>query len=81
MKRIKRLDRLDVHAQAGLHQEVERLARDRDDELAILDRNIYARLCGLIEGKTVAKGPKGVKSGAAIDAEMLDSMPRGAWWQ
>ena len=25
-------------------EEVERLARDRDDELAILDRNIYARL-------------------------------------
>ncbi|KAA9004776.1 DNA-directed RNA polymerase subunit beta [Histidinibacterium aquaticum] len=62
-------------------EEVERLSRDRDDELAILDRNIYARLRGVIEGKTVAKGPRGVKAGATIDAELLDSLPRGQWWQ
>ncbi|MEL6551799.1 MAG: DNA-directed RNA polymerase subunit beta [Pseudomonadota bacterium] len=62
-------------------EEVERLARDRDDELAILDRNIYARLRSMIEGKTVAKGPKGIKSGATIDGEMLESLPRSHWWQ
>jgi DNA-directed RNA polymerase subunit beta len=39
-------------------EEVERLARDRDDELAILERNIYARLKSLVLGKTVAKGRK-----------------------
>ncbi len=38
---------------------VERLARDRDDEVAILDRNIYARLKSLILGKTAVKGPRG----------------------
>lgn len=42
-------------------EEVESLARDRDDELAILDRNIYARLGDMLLGKEVAKGPKGVK--------------------
>ncbi|MEL6702401.1 MAG: DNA-directed RNA polymerase subunit beta, partial [Pseudomonadota bacterium] len=62
-------------------EEVERLARDRDDELAILDRNIYARLRSMMEGKTVAKGPKGIKAGATITAEMLDEMPRSHWWQ
>ncbi|ROU02662.1 DNA-directed RNA polymerase subunit beta [Histidinibacterium lentulum] len=62
-------------------EEVERLSRDRDDELAILDRNIYARLRNVIEGKTVAKGPRGIKAGAVIDDEMLSSMPRGQWWQ
>jgi DNA-directed RNA polymerase subunit beta len=46
-------------------EEVERLARDRDDELAILDRNIYARLRMML-GKTAVKGPKGVKSGSEI---------------
>ena len=40
-------------------EEVERLARDRDDEMAILDRNIYARLRSLILGQTAVKGPKG----------------------
>jgi len=62
-------------------EEVERLARDRDDEMTILDRNIYARLRSMIEGKTVAKGPKGIKSGTTIDAAMLDDMPRSHWWQ
>ena len=36
-------------------EEVERLARDRDDELVILDRNIYARLENLIMGKLRSK--------------------------
>ncbi len=36
-------------------EEVERLARDRDDEQAILERNIYARLRALILGKTAVK--------------------------
>ena len=47
-------------------EEVERLARDRDDELAILERNIYARLKDHILGKIAVKGPKGVKSNSEI---------------
>ena len=62
-------------------EEVERLARDRDDELAILDRNIYARLRSMIIGKTVLKGPKGVKANALIDEDLLESLSRGQWWQ
>ncbi|MGR3490904.1 MAG: DNA-directed RNA polymerase subunit beta [Shimia sp.] len=62
-------------------EEVERLSRDRDDELAILDRNIYARLRDMLDGKEVAKGPKGVRSGTVIDGELLDGMPRSHWWQ
>ncbi len=62
-------------------EEVERLARDRDDELAILERNIYARLKTLIMGKTAVKGPKGIKSGSTIDAELLGTLSRGQWWQ
>ncbi|MFS4439646.1 DNA-directed RNA polymerase subunit beta [Paracoccaceae bacterium GXU_MW_L88] len=61
--------------------EVERLARDRDDEIAILDRNIYARLKSLILGKTAVKGPKGVKAGSEINEELLGTLSRGQWWQ
>ena len=53
-------------------EEVERLARDRDDELAILDRNIYARLKSMILGKTAVKGPKGVKAGSEITEDLLE---------
>ncbi len=63
-------------------EEVERLSRDRDDELAILDRNIYARLRDLILGKTAVKGPKGVKPNTPITEELLDDqLSRGQWWQ
>jgi len=62
-------------------EEVERLARDRDDELAILERNIYARLKTLIMGKTAVKGPKGIKAGSTVDEELLGTLSRGQWWQ
>jgi len=63
-------------------EEVESLARDRDDELAILDRNIYARLREMILGKVAVKGPKGVKPNSQITEELLDDqLSRGQWWQ
>ncbi|KIN77924.1 DNA-directed RNA polymerase subunit beta [Sulfitobacter mediterraneus] len=63
-------------------EEVERLARDRDDELAILDRNIYARLKQMIMGKIAVKGPKGVKPNSQITEELLtEQLTRGQWWQ
>ena len=61
-------------------EEVERLARDRDDELTILDRNIYARLRSMIEGREAVKGPKGTKGGL-VSAGLLDETPRSHWWQ
>ena len=62
-------------------EEVERLARDRDDEMAILDRNIYARLKSMILGKVAVKGPKGVKPKSEITEELLDTLGRSLWWQ
>jgi len=62
-------------------EEVERLARDRDDELAILDRNIYARLWDIISGKKAVKGPKGFKAGSVVSEESVADLSRGQWWQ
>ena len=62
-------------------EEVEALARDRDDEIGILDRNIYARLKSLILGKKALKGPKEIKAGSKIDEELLNQISNGLWWQ
>ena len=62
-------------------EDVEQLSRDRDDELAIYDRNIYNRLKTLILGKKAVKGPKGVKAGSEITEELLETLSRGQWWQ
>ena len=62
-------------------EEIERLSRDRDDELAILDRNIFARLKQLLLNEVVASGPKNIKEGAKISEEVLAEISRGLWWQ
>ena len=61
-------------------EEIERLAKDRDDELHILDRNVYGRLRDILMGKEVARGPKGLRKGTDITDELLDEVPRSQWW-
>ncbi len=70
----------DERAQAIEREEIERLAKDRDDELAILDRNVYTRLVDLLDGKTAISGPKGFKKETVINREVLDEYPRSQWW-
>ena len=62
-------------------EEIERLAKDRDDELQILDRNVYARLKSALMGKEAAKGPKNARKGTIINEEVLDELPRSQWWE
>ncbi len=71
----------DERAMAIEREEIERLAKDRDDELQILDRNVYARLKEALAGKEIAKGPKGAKKGVKIDDAVLDDIPRSQWWE
>ena len=57
-------------------EEIERLAKDRDDELAILERNIFGRLQEILVGKNAASGPKGFKKGE-ITADALEPFCQG----
>src|SRR5450755_392504 len=61
----------DERAMAIEREEIERLAKDRDDELQILDRNVYARLKSALMGKEAAKGPKNARKGTIINEEVL----------
>ena len=56
----------DQRALAIEKAEEERLAEDRDDELAILERNIFARLSEILLHKTAASGPKGLPADTKI---------------
>ena len=71
----------DERALAIEREEIERLAKDRDDEQAILDRNVYGRLGELLEGRQGIAGPKGFKKDAKITRAVLDEYPRAQWWQ
>ena len=70
----------DERAQAIEREEIERLAKDRDDELAILDRNVYTRLLEVLSGRTAIAGPKGFKKDTKLDKEIIEEYPRSQWW-
>ena len=70
----------DERALAIEREEIERLAKDRDDELAILDRNSYGRLHDFLAGKNATSGPKGHKLEGKIGEKNLDDIPRSQWW-
>jgi len=70
----------DERAQAIEREEIERLAKDRDDEQAILDRNVYGRLSELLTGKVAIGGPKGFKKDSTLTRETFEEYPRSQWW-
>jgi DNA-directed RNA polymerase subunit beta len=70
----------DERAIAIERSEIERLGKDRDDELKILERNVYGRLHPLILGKNATSGPKGLGRGVVTEAK-LGELSRGLWWQ
>jgi DNA-directed RNA polymerase subunit beta len=70
----------DERAIAIEREEVERLAKDRDDELAILERNIFGRLKSILIGKEAVAGPKGFDKGKVTEAALGD-LSKGQWWK
>jgi DNA-directed RNA polymerase subunit beta len=71
----------DERAMAIEREEIERLAKDRDDEQSILDRNVYARLKEMLFGKTATAGPKGYVPGTKLNDQMFEAQARSKWWQ
>jgi DNA-directed RNA polymerase subunit beta len=70
----------DERALAIEREEIERLAKDRDDEQAILDRNVYGRLADLLENRQGIAGPKGFKKDTKITKSVLEEHPKSQWW-
>ncbi|VAW06487.1 DNA-directed RNA polymerase beta subunit, partial [hydrothermal vent metagenome] len=62
-------------------EEIERLAKDRDDELAILERNIFGRLKPLILNKQAVSGPKGFETVTVTEEVLEQQLSRGQWWK
>ena len=70
----------DERAMAIEREEIERLAKDRDDEQAILDRNVYGRLLDMLRGHVSIAGPKGYKKGGELSNAVISEYPRSQWW-
>ena len=71
----------DERALAIERDEIERLAKDRDDEKAILERSFYSQLQEMLMNQTVAGGLKGLKPGTRITDKVLGEYTPGQWRQ
>jgi DNA-directed RNA polymerase subunit beta len=71
----------DERALAIERAEIERLAKDRDDERAILERSFAARLKELLLDQVAVGGPRGMRSGIEITEEVLAEYPPALWRQ
>ncbi|MFA5592781.1 MAG: DNA-directed RNA polymerase subunit beta [Micavibrio sp.] len=73
----------DSRAMAIERAEIERLAKDRDDERKILENGFYGRLKELLVNKVVTAAPKDVKlkKGDKLTNAALDDMRHGLWRQ
>ncbi|MFV0430652.1 MAG: DNA-directed RNA polymerase subunit beta [Alphaproteobacteria bacterium] len=63
----------DERALAIERQEIERLARDRDDERAILERSFTMRLKELLLDQKVVSGPEGLRKGTKITHDVFEA--------
>ncbi len=71
----------DERALAIERAEIESLAKDRDDEKAILERSFTERLKVMLMGRKTVSGPKGFKAGGKVTDEMLAEYTPGQWKQ
>jgi DNA-directed RNA polymerase subunit beta len=71
----------DERALAIERAEIERLAKDRDDEIAILERSFHARIRERLLNKKIVSGPKGLTVGTKVTEEVLEKLTAGQMLQ
>ena len=70
----------DARALSIERQELEAVRKDLDDQLRILEGDIYQRIERLLVNKVAAGGPAGLKAGSKITKGYLDELPRDQWF-
>jgi DNA-directed RNA polymerase subunit beta len=59
--------------------EIERAKKDFDDQLRIVEEDIYARVEKMLLGNKAEAGPKGLQSGEVVTAEYLEGLLHSQW--
>jgi len=72
---------VDDRTRAIQNEEIERLAKDREDERGILNRATYNRLREMLLGQVAASAPKSIKKGVEITEDVLAEVERHEWWK
>ncbi len=61
--------------------ELEKVRKDLQDQLRIVERDTYQRLETLLTGKVSEGGPNGLEAGARVRASYLEELPRNRWFE
>jgi len=62
-------------------EQIKRYRKDLDDQLKIVEKDIYARVARLIVGKKALSGPDNLSSGTVVNQEYLDKLRPSQWLQ
>ena len=60
-------------------EEIKRYRKDLDDQLKILEEDIFARVSRLLIGKIAQSGPDGLKAGTEITQDYLNGLRHSGW--
>ena len=69
----------DSRAKAIEEEQLAKVSKDLQDQLRILEQDIYQRVYQMLLGKTVESGPGGIKKGVAVTEELLKGMKPEEW--
>ncbi len=61
--------------------EIKRFRKDLDDQLKILEQDIFARVATLLIGKVAQSGPSGLRMDAIITQDYLDGLRHSEWFK
>jgi len=70
----------DARAQQIIDDELNRYKKDLADQMRIVEADAFARLEGLLIGKTANGGPKKLAKGTALTAEYLATLEHHQWF-
>ena len=61
--------------------ELEKVWKDLQDQLRIVEQDTFQRLETLLTGKVAEGGPNGLEAGARVRASYLEDLPRHRWFE
>ncbi len=71
----------DARALAIEDQEIKSVRKDLDDQLRILEDDIFDRVEKMLSGKVAEGGPNGLAAGSKVSPSYLEDLPRESWFQ
>jgi DNA-directed RNA polymerase subunit beta len=71
----------DERALALERMEIDRLAKDRDVELNIVEGYVFGRMRTMLDGQKLTGTPKQIKAGTKASAEVFEGLAKRLYWQ